>query len=103
MVLWHQSEANTTKAAPLRCFRPKPVFLVSRGEWPSPDFTSLDANFDSFSSAPMLCLVEMRRAARCSKSYYDVAMVVLRALEQHVFSSLVERLSAMALQFLYVA
>ena len=103
MVLWHQSEANTTKAAPLRCFRPKPVFLMSRGEWPSPEFTIPDANFDSCSSAPVLCLVEMGRAAKCSQSYYDVAMVILRALEQQVFSNLVERLSAMALQFSYVA
>ena len=76
---------------------------MSSGEWPSPDFTIPDANFDSYSSAPVLCLFEMRRAARCLQSYYDVAMVVLRALEQHVFSNLVERLSAIALQFSYVA
>lgn len=79
MVLWHQSEANTTKAAPLNCFQPKPVFLLSRGARLSTYLPSPDANFDSYSSTPMLYLFEVRRAARYSKSYYYLAMVLLHA------------------------
>ena len=99
MVLWHQSEATTTKAAPLKYFQPIAVILVSRGEWPSTYSTSPDASFDSYSSTPKLYLLEMRRAARRSKSYYDVTVVYLRARDQHICSNLVDSLSAMALQF----